>query len=91
MITEPEIDLTLREFKKLKMRLPEDVIFTDSLSSLVALKRKVTNHSHIADMIGTYNNLVKLQNFVVLVWIPGYVSIKGNEKVDEIAKKNKNM
>lgn len=35
--------------------------------------------------------LVKLQKSGVLTWIPGHVSIKGNEKVDEIAKKKKKL
>lgn len=63
------------------------VIFADSLSTLVAaLKGKATNHPYIADMLETYDNLVKLQKSTLLAWISGH-GIKGNKQLDELALK----
>lgn len=61
-------------------------MFIDSLSSLVALKKKPqkkpTNHPYIANVLEIYNKLMKLEKSVVLLWIISHVGIKGHESVE---------
>ena len=67
------------------------IIFTDSLSSLLALQGKTCSHPYITELLEAYSNLVRLRKSVVLAWIPSHVGIQGNEKVDALAKEALNM
>ena len=63
------------------------IIFTDSLSSLMALKGNQFHHPFISDLLQKYSDLVRSNKCVVLAWVPSHVGIKGNEKADALAKK----
>ena len=62
------------------------IVFTDSLSSLLALKGHALKHPTVTALREAYSNLVQLQKSVVLAWVPSHVGIQGNEKVDALAK-----
>ena len=62
------------------------IVFTDSLSSLLALKGHELKHPSVTALREAYSNLVQLQKSVVLAWVPSHVGIQGNEKVDALAK-----
>ena len=55
------------------------VIFTDSLSSLMAPKGQHFHHLYIFNIIDQYTHLLKLNKTVVFAWIPSHVRILGNE------------
>ena len=67
------------------------IIFTDSLSSLMALQGNKYDHPYIIELLDLYSELVTLQKSVVLAWVPSHVGIKGNEKVDNLAKEALNL
>jgi ribonuclease HI len=62
------------------------VIFTDSLSSLVALEneRSKSRPNLVKEIINKYNKITNCS--VVMVWIPSHVGIQGNEVADRLAK-----
>ena len=62
------------------------VIFTDSLSSLMALKGQHFHYPYIFNIIDQYTHLLKLNKTVVFAWVPSHVGIQGNEKADTLAK-----
>ena len=62
------------------------IIYTDSLSSLMALKGNQFDHPYTFEILEAYSELVEMQKSVVLAWVPSHVGIKGNEKVDALAK-----
>ena len=62
------------------------VIFTDSLSSLLALRGRRPNHPYIFELLDAYTELVECEKFVVLAWIPSHTGIRGNDKADALAK-----
>jgi ribonuclease HI len=59
-------------------------IFSDSLSSLEALKARDDNNSSTLLFM---NRLEQLDREIVLVWIPAHMGVPGNEKADEEAKR----
>ena len=61
------------------------VIFTDSLSALQALSNPVRSHKVVHKILKQIEKLRKNCR-LCFVWIPGHVGIKGNEKVDRLAK-----
>jgi ribonuclease HI len=67
------------------------VIFTDSLSSLLALKGRKCGHPYIVELLEAYSNLVEQHKNVVLAWIPSHTGIQGNDKADTLAKDALNM
>ena len=62
------------------------VIYSDSLSCLEALGNKNLNHPVIREIIQILAYLKEVDSVIEFCWIPGHVGIKGNEKVDRIAK-----
>ena len=62
------------------------IVFTDSLSSLLALQGHEQKHPCVMALREAYSNLVSLRKSVVLTWVPSHVGIHGNEKVDTLAK-----
>ena len=62
------------------------VIYSDSLSCLQALGNKNLNHPVIREIIQILTYLKEVGSVIEFCWIPGHVGIKGNEKVDRIAK-----
>ena len=63
------------------------IIFSDSLSSLVALHGRHQNHPYIIELREDYSRLVHMHKLVVLAWIPSRVGIPGNGRADTLAKK----
>ena len=63
------------------------VIFTDSLSSLLAPNDFNTTHSVIQDILALFTSLDRARKSVIFCWIPSHVGITGNEKADEAAKR----
>ena len=67
------------------------IIYTDSLSSLQALSGSQYTHPFILDILNTYTQLINHGYEIVLAWVPSHVGIKGNEKVDIMAKEALNL
>ena len=64
------------------------VIFTDSLSSLQALKSGKSTRPDLTNSITLrLSELAKLGFNVVLEWVAAHVDIPGNEAADRLAKK----
>ena len=64
------------------------MIFTDSLSSLQALKSGKSTRPDLTNSITLrLSELAKLGFNVVLEWVPAHVDIPGNEAADRLAKK----
>ena len=45
-----------------------------------------SDHPYIVELLQTYTHLCSQNKSVILAWIPSHVGIKGNEKVDILAK-----
>jgi ribonuclease HI len=67
------------------------IIFTDSLSSLMALQGNKLDHPCILEILEAHAEIARLQKSVVLAWVPSHVGIKGNEEVDTLAKEALNL
>ena len=63
------------------------VIFTDSLSSLSALRDFKTFHPFLQDILALLTNLHRMGKPVSFCWIPSHCGISGNERADEAAKR----
>ena len=82
------------ELQALKMALNIDkncdsdhfIIFSDSLSRLLALDSNNCDHPFIQDILKLFNDCCLVNEKVVLSWVPSHTGIKGNEKADERAK-----
>ena len=64
------------------------IIFTNSLSSLQVLDNNNCDHPYLLKL---FNDCLSVNKKVVLAWVPSQVSIKGNEKADELAKQALNL
>ena len=63
------------------------VIFSDSLSSLLALMAFNPSHPLLQDVLGLLTSLDRAGKSIVLCWIPGHVGLAGNEQADQAAKR----
>lgn len=61
-------------------------IFTDSLSSLTALKGVIINHPWVEVIKKTYQTLKNRGVTVLLHWVPAHTGVPGNEEADHFAK-----
>ena len=52
----------------------------------MALQGSKYDHPYIVELLQTYTHLCSQNKSVILAWIPSHVGIKGNEKVDILAK-----
>jgi ribonuclease HI len=65
-------------------RLENPVIFTDSLSSCIAIEKK-SQSSHIPETIFDVIELLTRTGGTIM-WVPAHVGIEGNERADQLAK-----
>ena len=65
---------------------PRHVIFSDSLSSLIALTAFNSSNAFVHDILTSLISLHQSGKEVVLCWIPGHVGVTGNEKADLAAR-----
>ena len=68
-------------------RVDQCVICTDSLSVVTALQSSSTQHPTVIDIIETVHRLLSMSYRVVIVWIPGHCHIRGNDVVDDHARR----
>ena len=61
------------------------IIFTDSQSTILAIKSKKTNNPLIADLLTKFQKL-KNKTDIILCWVPSHIGIQGNELADTAAK-----
>lgn len=64
----------------------ELVIFTDSLSSIMALKSLNTSVNYMVHKI-TNQLVMSPKNKITIEWVPSHVNILGNDEADKLAKK----
>jgi len=62
------------------------MIFSDSLSSLIALQNRQWSNSLVLETLEKIHDLIAHGISVVLVWLPSHVGIKGNTDADTAAK-----
>ena len=62
------------------------MIFSDSLSSLQALENLKTDHPLLKQIQDTLHKIDVDQKEIVFMWVPGHVSIRGNEAADRAVK-----
>ena len=67
-------------------RSKEFIIFSDSLSSLMALQGSKYDHPYIVELLHTYTHLCSQNKSVILALMPSHVGIRGNEEMDILAK-----
>ena len=61
------------------------IIFSDSLSVLTTIKNHNTDNVLIQNLLLRLHEILRTKT-VKLCWIPSHIGIKGNEKVDNLAK-----
>ena len=61
-------------------------IFSDSLSSLLAIHNRHLETGYVKKFIIDYSQLVNSGKTIVVCWIPSHVGIRGNERADKAAK-----
>ncbi|WP_218669804.1 RNase H family protein [Solemya velum gill symbiont] len=62
------------------------IVFTDSLSSLQSLSSFKITHPLVLQLLEFYTFLLQKGKTIIFCWIPSHMGIRGNEKVDSIAK-----
>ena len=79
------IKIAIIERKKQEdMRL---VIYTDLLSSMLAIENSRENHPILNQIYDTLAELHKQKKQIILCKVPAHIGIKGNEEADKAAKK----
>ncbi|XP_044575248.1 uncharacterized protein LOC123259049 [Cotesia glomerata] len=74
------------EIIKERQDTAKSIIFSDSMSSLRAIKNQFTTNPIIQNIHQALDHLGSLQKLVSFVWTPAHVGIPGNELADEAAK-----
>jgi hypothetical protein len=62
------------------------VIYSDSLSCLLAIESCKTQHPFILIIVELYKSLVIIDKHVIFTWISSHIGIHGNTVVDQEAK-----
>ena len=79
------IEISLKNIKRFKDKAC--VLYTDSLSSIQAIKGSKVDDRRIGVILETLATLDQQNVRVCLCWIPGHAGIRGNEEVDLLAKR----
>ena len=66
-------------------------IFSDSLSSLLAINNRHLETGYMQKFITDYSQLSNSGKTIILIWIPSHIGIRGNELADEAAKSALNL
>jgi len=66
-------------------------IFSDSLSSLLAINNRHLETGYVQKFITDYSQLSNSGKIIILVRIPSHIGIRGNELADEAAKSALNL
>ena len=69
-----------------EQRLDNVIIYTDSRSSIEAIKNFTATHAIVCDIRNTLHKLKQRNVYVNLCWIPSHIGVEGNEKADKLAK-----
>ena len=64
-----------------------NVVFSDSLSSLLGLSHLNTFHPVLQSILAALTSLDRSGKRVVFCWLPSHVGVTGNERADEAAKR----
>jgi len=62
------------------------IIFSDTLSSLIAIQNRLSDNLLVLETLEKIHNLTVNEKTVVFVWLSSYVGIKGNSDADMAAK-----
>ena len=62
------------------------MIYSDSLSCLLAIESCKTPNPFILIIVELYKSLVTIDQHVIFTWIPSHIGINGNTVVDQEAK-----
>lgn len=68
-------------------KLAKSVIFTDSKSTLEALKDRLNKNTRFHNLLRKIQMIANQGNDIVLGWIPSHQGLAGNERADKAAKK----
>ena len=60
------------------------VVFSDSLSSLLALRAFNSSHPILKDILLLLTSLEDAGKSIIFCWIPGHVGVSGNELADQV-------
>jgi len=66
-------------------------IFSDSLSSLLAINNRHLETGYVQKLITDYSQLSNSGKIIILIWIPSHIGIRGNDLADEAAKSALNL
>jgi len=66
-------------------------IFSDLLSSLLAINNRHLETGYVQKFITDYSQLSNSGKTIIIIWIPSHTGIRGNELVDEAAKSALNL
>jgi len=68
-------------------------VFSDSLSSLLAINNRHLETGYVQKFITDYSQLSNSGKIIIsgLIWIPSHIRIRGNELADEAAKSALNL
>ena len=81
--------INLRLDQITKSRNPKHIVFSDSQSAIVVIKKKKLNNPLIVELLTKLNDMNN-QKETIFCWIPSHIVIQGNEMADSAAKTAQN-